>query len=99
MSKVGDELVQAMQEALASVRGEGPELVKHTVMVPLLDVKAIRKGTGLTQPAFCDRFGFELRALQEWEQGRRRPDKAARTLLLVIARAPEVVAAAVQGAA
>lgn len=97
---VSGELMEALEEFAAHARGEGgAELVKHTVMVPDIDVQAIRKGLGLKRPEFCRRFGFELRTLQDWEQGRRRPDKAARTLLLVIARAPEVVAAAVQDAA
>ena len=39
----------------------------------------------------ADRFGLDVRALQEWEQGRRVPDRAARVLLTVIDREPEAV--------
>ena len=38
-----------------------------------------------------DRFGLDARAVQEWEQGRRVPDRAARVLLTVIDRDPEAV--------
>jgi putative transcriptional regulator len=38
----------------------------------------------LTQPEFSSRFGFEVRALQDWEQKRRQSDRAARVLLTVI---------------
>ena len=37
------------------------------------------------------RFALDPRALQDWEQGRRRPDRAARAYLTVIARHPEAV--------
>ena len=40
---------------------------------------------------FADRFGLDARALQDWEQGRRVPDRAARVLLIVIDSDPEAV--------
>ncbi|WP_223294218.1 helix-turn-helix domain-containing protein [Chlorobium phaeobacteroides] len=46
---------------------------------------------GLTQPEFSRRFGFDVRAVQEWEQKRRHPERSARILLQVIAREPEAV--------
>ena len=39
----------------------------------------------------ADRYGFDARALQEWEQGCRVPDRSARVLLTVIDRNPEAV--------
>ena len=63
-----------------------------TVNVPEeIDVKSIRNGLGLTQPEFSLRFGFDVRAVQDWEQKRRQPDRAARILLTVIAYEPEAV--------
>ena len=56
-----------------------------------VDVRAVRARLGLSQAAFAARFGFRLRTVQEWEQGRRRPEGPARTLLKLIDRAPEVV--------
>jgi putative transcriptional regulator len=46
----------------------------------------------MSQTEFARRFGFSGSGVREWEQGRRRPEAAARTLLLVIAGRPEVVA-------
>ena len=40
---------------------------------------------------FADRFGLDARALQDWEQGRRVPDRAARDLLTVIDSDPGAV--------
>jgi putative transcriptional regulator len=56
-----------------------------------VDVRAIRAQTGLSQTQFAKRFGFSPASVREWEQGRRRPEAAARILLLVIASRPEVV--------
>jgi putative transcriptional regulator len=56
-----------------------------------IDVKAIRQKLGLSQEAFALRFGFSCAAIRDWEQGRRRPEQAARVLLLVIEEAPRTV--------
>ena len=45
----------------------------------------------LSRQKFADRFGLYARAVQEWEQGSRVPDRAARVLLTVIDRDPEAV--------
>lgn len=45
----------------------------------------------LSRQKFADRFGLDARAVQDWEQGRRVPDRAARVLLTVIDRDPEAV--------
>ena len=61
-----------------------------------IDVAAIRAKTGLSQEAFAQRYGFSKRTLQEWEQHRKRPTGAARSLLMVIRRHPKKVAKALQ---
>ena len=45
----------------------------------------------LSRQMFADRFGLDARALQDWEQGRRVPDRTARVLLTVIDSDPEAV--------
>ncbi|MGH7034906.1 MAG: helix-turn-helix domain-containing protein [Stellaceae bacterium] len=52
---------------------------------------AIRKRLGLSQADFAVQFGFKLDAVQNWEQGRRRPEGAARAFLRVIEREPAAV--------
>ncbi|WP_428374944.1 helix-turn-helix domain-containing protein [Lichenicoccus sp.] len=87
----GRELIASMQEATAIMRGE-----KDAARVHLppgeVDVRAIRERLGLTRSAFAQRFGLAIAAVRDWEQGLRRPDPAARVLLMVIARSPETVA-------
>jgi DNA-binding transcriptional regulator YiaG len=62
-----------------------------------VDVVAIRARTGLSQRAFAERFGLELRAVQDWEQGRRKPTRSVASYLKVIDRAPDLVAQVLAG--
>jgi putative transcriptional regulator len=54
-------------------------------------VRALRAKFGLSQAQFARRFGFTLDAVQQYEQGRRRPTGPAVTLLRVIEADPEAV--------
>ncbi|MDD4963564.1 MAG: type II toxin-antitoxin system MqsA family antitoxin [Gallionella sp.] len=45
----------------------------------------------LSQSQFAGLLGVSVRTLQEWEQGRRQPSGAARTLLRVAEKHPEVL--------
>ena len=56
-----------------------------------MDVRAIRGRLGLSQAAFARRYGFNRRTVQDWEQGRRRPEGPARLLLTLIEREPKMV--------
>jgi putative transcriptional regulator len=89
MSKGGQSILRGASQALAYARGARDGFVAH---VPTeVDVAAIRKRLGLSQGEFAAQFGFKLDALQNWEQGRRRPDGAARAFLRVIEREPDAV--------
>jgi putative transcriptional regulator len=54
-------------------------------------IKVTRLKLGMSQTDFAEAFGFSLRALQEWEQGRADPPHAIRCYLRVIDREPEAV--------
>jgi putative transcriptional regulator len=86
-------LIESAQEALAIAKGEAAPV--RVYAPPPIDVVAIRKQLGLSQQKFAKRFGLSLAMVRDWEQERRNPDQAARTLLTVIAREPEAVARAV----
>ncbi len=91
LSSLGDELVEAMQEVSAHVRGE-IELPMRIAQVPeVVDVTAVRDRLKLNQRQFAERFGFSLGAVRDWEQGRRRPERSARILLQVIDKECEAV--------
>ena len=55
------------------------------------DIKHIREKLCMSQITFAAYFGISQRTLQEWEQGRRRPDNSACTLLTVINYEPKAV--------
>jgi putative transcriptional regulator len=89
MSKSGESILKGARQALDYARGARDGFAAH---VPEeVDVVAIRRRLGLSQAEFASRFGFKLDALQNWEQGRRRPEGAARAFLRVIEREPEAV--------
>jgi putative transcriptional regulator len=60
------------------------------------EMRALRARLALSQKQFADRFGFTVDAIQQYEQGRRRPSGPAATLLQVIAAEPEAVARALR---
>lgn len=52
---------------------------------------AARARTGLSQACFARALGVSTRTLQEWEQGRRQPTGAARALLAIATKRPDVI--------
>ncbi len=64
---------------------------QHGRVTTAPSVATVRAGTGLSQPKFAELLGVSVRTLQEWEQGRRAPSGAARTLLLIAAKNPRVL--------
>jgi putative transcriptional regulator len=92
MSKRAFEKIRAGAEgAIAIGRGEA-DPATYRVHVPAeVDVRAIRRKLGMSQAQFAASFGFGLDAVQNWEQGRRRPEGAARALLKVIEHEPDAV--------
>jgi DNA-binding transcriptional regulator YiaG len=59
--------------------------------VPETDLVALRETLGLSQEAFALRFNLDVDAIRNWEQGRRKPDRAAQNYLRVIATSPDAV--------
>ena len=55
------------------------------------DIKAVRESLQLSQSEFALMIGVSVRTLQNWEQGRRKPDGPAKALLRVASRNPKAV--------
>lgn len=79
---IGQEILDGIRQLK---RGE------HGRVVNVPSVSAIREKTGLSQSRFAELLGVSVRTLQEWEQGRRAPSGAARTLLLIAAKNPHAL--------
>ena len=97
-ASLGDRLLDSMKELQAHLRGEIKlrETVYH--VPPETDVRALRETLGLSQSDFAALFGFNVRSLQDWEQGRRRPEIPIRAYLAVIQRDPQAVIRALRAA-
>ncbi len=61
-----------------------------------LEIKSVRKRLGYSQSEFALMIGVSLSTLQNWEQGRRRPEGPAQALLRVAAANPKAVAKALR---
>jgi putative transcriptional regulator len=85
------EIEQFQQDLLESVkqmrRGQATRVTK--VSVPA--AAEARARSGLSQLEFAGLLGVSPRTLQDWEQGRREPTGAARTLLKVAAKHPKIL--------
>jgi putative transcriptional regulator len=87
-----ENLVESVRQAGRIRRGEAKP--SRVTELPAVDVKAIRRRLGQSQSQFARMIGVSVATLQNWEQGRRRPEGPARALLRVAAANPEAVAAA-----
>jgi DNA-binding transcriptional regulator YiaG len=56
-----------------------------------VDIAEMRARRGLSQREYADLLGLDVRTLQNWEQGRHRPDPAAVSLMRIFDRAPDTV--------
>jgi putative transcriptional regulator len=79
---IGQEILDGLREIKSGEYG-------RVINVP--DVASIRTKTGLSQARFAVLLGVSVRTLQDWEQGRRSPSGAARTLLMVADRNPHAL--------
>ncbi len=90
MSTAGSRILKAAEEALAIAEGRAIDGAVIHEPRPV-DVKALRARLGMSQDGFARAFGLPKRTIQDWEQGRRQPEGAARVLLRVIEREPDAV--------
>lgn len=81
---LGAELLQSIQEMKA---GKGRVVYSEAIEA--------RQKTGLSQAQFAALLGVSVRTLQGWEQGRKQPSGAARTLLAIAKSNPAVVLAVI----
>lgn len=86
----GGELGQKLLESVRQMKRGEAARVTH---VEVSEAVEARNRVGLSQNDFANLLGVSKRTLQDWEQGRREPSGAAKTLLKIAARTPDAVRA------
>jgi putative transcriptional regulator len=83
---LGLALEQSAKDILAHVKGKTTLPTRRIVLPDEVDVKRLRSKARMSQAEFARAFCINPRTLQEWEQGRRKPDATTRAYLAVIAK-------------
>ena len=84
-----NELLTSIEQGGTVLRGK--KIPSRSIRIASPDVLKIRRHLGLTQERFAELLGISPGTLRNWEQGRRKPEGAARVLLCVAAKHPRVV--------
>jgi putative transcriptional regulator len=79
------------EELLAAVRQMKAGKAARVYHIKLPEILEARMRTGLSQQKFANVLGVSTRTLEGWEQGRRKPSGAARSLLTIAKRRPDVL--------
>jgi len=94
MSKMGQELIEAMQELVDYSEGKitlrttklSVSPVRQTISAD--EIKNIRKELGMTQGVFATVIGVSKKTVESWEAGRYTPDGSSRRLISVLQKDP-----------
>ena len=96
MSKIGQELIEAMQELVDYSEGNIDLRTTRFNISPVCktisveDIKATRKSLGVSQSVFAAVLGVSKKTVESWEVGRYTPDGSARRLISLIQADPEL---------
>lgn len=109
-TRFGDDLIAALEEAVAYERGELPgtrvdrvEITARGTRVEPApaysadEIRAIRHGLSLSQQVFADLLNASASSVRAWEQGMREPDGPTRRLLQVAKESPQALLGFLEG--
>jgi putative transcriptional regulator len=84
----GRNLLEEISQGISDFNAGKPNNVR---IVEVTEAIHARRMSGLSQSEFAQLIDVSPRTYQEWEQGRRSPTGAARVLLRLISRKPELI--------
>lgn len=90
---IGEEIIEGLEDALEHARGQ--RALRTTEVRPAA-LREIRESSGLTQQDFACLIKVNVRTLQNWEQGHRRPTGPAAVLLNLIRENPDGILKEIQ---
>ena len=79
------------QEILAGIQDIKAGRIGRRFTVQSFPIIRAREKSGLSQAQFAALLGVSVRTLQDWEQGRREPSAAAKTLIRIAELDPKVL--------
>ena len=82
---------EATRDLEAELITSAHQMAQGKTAVAYSPVIAARKGSGLSQSQFAALLGVSVRTLQGWEQGRRQPTGAAKTLIAIAQIHPQIL--------
>ena len=94
MSKMGQALIESMQELVDYSEGKTNLRTSRISVLPVCDkisveeIQATRKRLGMTQGVFAIVLGVSKKTVESWEVGRYSPDGAARRLISILQTDP-----------
>jgi len=94
MSRMGERLANAMQEAVEHSEGKIDLRTSQFNISPVCEeirpetIKKIREKLGMSQGVFAVVVGVSKKTVESWESGRYMPDGAARRLIMVMQQDP-----------
>lgn len=91
---VFDEIKHGLNEAIEYERGNIKATIKKLSITPLeeftaVEIKDIRKNTGMTQALFASYLGVSVKTVEAWEAGRNQPSGTACRLLSITKNDPD----------
>lgn len=85
------EVNEFCKDLLESAKQMKEKKAARKTVVVVSDITRARNKVNMSQPAFAELMGVSVRTLQAWEQGKRNPSGAAKTLLRVAETHPEIL--------
>ncbi len=81
---IGVEIVEGIRDLKAGRMGRRYTIESYPII-------RAREKSGLSQAQFAALLGVSVRTLQDWEQGRRKPSAAAKTLIKIAELQPQLL--------